>query len=816
MIARPPARPTISAAARRRTGCGVNVVLMALAGLCLAIAARGEQAKPEKTKLPGEVEAAFATFVATSKEAHKDIARKHLKTRSDEVARSVKLTAEQRAKLETEAEPAVAEWCDKFAGNLDTWLRPFLAEDAGRAMGMLGRWKPAEYATRPNVFANPQDAKSWGEALKRVLNAEQLAAHGKAASDRAASPAEQSPAVAAEAKADKPKLSDEVEKAFATFLMSTKEARKPLAEADLIKLCNEVAKSVKLTDEQRKKLEAEAAPAVGESCEKFAEKLDVWLRPFLAGYSDSALTNLNRWKPQQFASRNNVAASPQDTKAWEEAVKSVLTPGQLTVYQQDLGDRAARRKREIADYLKDALAVRRGQLSDLFKLEREGIAREITLDKERTAKLAAAEKATVDVILADDEKVATEQLMGASDDSWKQMFGSGGTYQFEGNTSKQPPTRRESWTKALSSVLSPDELKRWEAVQNRRQERRERAAMMGAVAELEDKILLSPEQRPKLEKLFLERWRRNSASSSNEIQIYPMNLLRNGSDGEVRDLLSKHQQGRWDEFVRSSNGNARNDAAPDKKKDKSAASVPVDPERVFAAHFVKIYHSQRDRMMAGMQDRVDELARVTSLSGAPLKLLQVAAKGSVERVLEGSWKGNVDRNVRANVEGVGAAFLQQRLEAMGESRYNIEGPEHHALWVQTLKTTLTDEQRKLYESVLADRDAYRDKAIVQILLAQLDSTLRISSEQADKLEPLIAGVVKDYWPDYQRTFSGNSYAIYPYYLPVLLSGVPEKDRKAILTPEQQKQFDADTQSRFSGWWDNMKRQHDTRMKAKAE
>ena len=138
---------------------------------------------------------------------------------------------------------------------------------------------------------------------------------------------------AEEAKPVKPKLPDEVEKAFAAFVAAATEARKLGAKGELSRLCDEVETSVKLTEDQRKKLEVEAAPAVTESCEKFAEKLDGWLRPFLVGYGDRGLSNLSRWKPDQFASRPNVAASPQDSKAWEEAVKRVLTPPQFVIYK---------------------------------------------------------------------------------------------------------------------------------------------------------------------------------------------------------------------------------------------------------------------------------------------------------------------------------------------------------------------------------------------------------------------------------------------------------------------------------------------------
>jgi hypothetical protein len=619
---------------------------------------------------------------------------------------------------------------------------------------------------------------------------------------------------AEDAKPAKPKLSDEVEKAFAAFITSSAEARKGIAKTELDKLCDEVSASVKLSDEQRKKLETEATPAIKESTDKFAEKLDGWLRPFLVGYGERGLNNLTRWKPEQFASRPNVASSPQDSKAWEEAVKRVLTPAQIVIYQEELGDKTARRKREIAAYLKDAMAMRRNQIEDAFRLERDGIARELLIDKERATKLEAAQKQAVDAILEEEQKTASKQLLAMNEDTWRQVYGSGGVQQFD-NSSKGPPTQRADWMKALATVLTPEELKRWEGTLAHRQERRERAAMMGAVAELEDKVLLSAEQRPKLEKIFLERWRKYPNNDNN--QIYPMNLLRSGQDNEITALLTNEQQKRWNEFVRGNYGNGRNAVAPAKQAKPSGTPQPVDPERVFAEYFVKVYHNQRANLMSSMQEHVDEIVRVTSITGEPLNLLQVAAKGAVERVLDdrlhsSNWKQNLENNTRGSVEGVGAAFLKQRLDAMGESRFNTSPPDENELWVETLTTVLTEDQRKSYESVLAERDAYRNRAIVQIVLAQLDATLRISGEQADKLEPLLAAVVKDYWVDYQRSFSGNNYAIYPYYLPVMLSGIPETDRKAILTPEQLKQFDGDGQNRYNGWWENMKRQHDQRMK----
>jgi hypothetical protein len=618
-------------------------------------------------------------------------------------------------------------------------------------------------------------------------------------------------ALAQDAKPEKVKLLPNVEKEFNAFIEKAKETRKGITKADLTKLCDEVATSVKLTAEQRARLETEAQPAIAETCDKFGSKLDEWLRPFIAGYGDRAMANLERWDANQFASKPNVAASPQDSKAWEVALNRVLTPEQREVYQSEMGDKPARRRKEIGIYLKDALAARRIQLVDAFKLEREGLVRELALDKERTVKLESAEKTAVDAILAEDEAAAVKQFSDLPDDMWRQMFSSGGTHQFDNvGGNKGPLTKREGWTQAIGTVLTADELQRWEKSLARRQERRDLAAKMGAVTELEERVLLSPEQRPKLEKVFLEAWRRQAPNENT--QIFPYNLLRGGtSDPEVRAVLTKEQLKRWDEFLRGST--ARGLAAVVRQEKSSAVTQPVDTEQLFATHLVKLYHGQRDRMTAVMQDRVDEIVRVTSLAGPPLKLVEVAAKGAVERVLDTSWKSSMDRNVRNSVQGVGPQFLKQRLDAMGESRYSVDPPEKHPVWSQALRAALTEEQLKAYDNVQAERMAYRERAIVNMVLAQLDSTLRLSGEQGDKLEPLLAASVKEYWQDYERNFSGSSYAIYPYYLPVLLSGIPKDDREAILTQEQVKQYDSEGNTRYSGWWESMKRNHDQRKKA---
>ena len=614
-----------------------------------------------------------------------------------------------------------------------------------------------------------------------------------------------------DAKPAKVKLSDDVEKAFTVFLITAKEARTNSCKSDLIKLCREVATTVKLTEEQRKKLETDAAPAVPEACEKFAEKLDAWLRPFVAGYGDRALTNLKRWKPEQFAARPNVISSPQDTKAWDEAVKRVLNPDQLKAYQAELGDRTLRRKKEIADYLREPLAERRKQLAEIFKGERSSAIRDLALDPDRAGKLQGGEKEAIDVLLAEDEKTATQQFMEMPDESWQQFYTSGGIYQFEQRSGKAVPAR-EKMTRYFASVLSAEELKRWEELGKVRQTRRDRAAMMGTVAELEDKILLSSEQRGKFEKLFLSRW--SQYSNNDMTQFYPMNLLRNGSDTDIRDLLTPEQKARWEDFQRGyGNNRAPKEAAGGKPKP-PASPQAVDVDRVFAAHLVELYHSQRDRMVSEMQQRVDEIARVTSVSGEALKMIQTAAKGAVERVLDMEWRTNVERNLRASVEGVAPQFLQQRLEAMGESRFQTQPAEAQPLWLETLLSVLTEEQRQKYEAVQSEREAYRSQAVVAIILSQLDAEMRFSPEQAEKLESLLNGIVKEYWPDYQRSFGNMNYAIYPYYLPVLLAGVPEEKRKAILTPEQTKQFDADAQTKYSSWWDNIQRLHDERVKGK--
>jgi hypothetical protein len=115
---------------------------------------------------------------------------------------------------------------------------------------------------------------------------------------------------------------------------------------------------------------------------------------------------------------------------------------------------------------------------------------------------------------------------------------------------------------------------------------------------------------------------------------------------------------------------------------------------------------------------------------------------------------------------------------------NRQGP---SIWDETVKVELTDSQKDAWKKETDARAAFREKAIAGVIMAEFDRKNPITDEQWTKLEPVIAGVIRDYSPEIAQIFSnfngvpwymGGGYTLMPF------AGVPVADLKAILSKAQ--------------------------------
>ena len=83
----------------------------------------------------------------------------------------------------------------------------------------------------------------------------------------------------------------------------------------------------------------------------------------------------------------------------------------------------------------------------------------------------------------------------------------------------------------------------------------------------------------------------------------------------------------------------------------------------------------------------------------------------------------------------------RRHDAIPDSESVVRhGAEQHQIWVKALENILSVEQRELYAAHRAKREAYRRRAMIQAIVAELDGTLLFTAQQR---EQVMAAIEKD-------------------------------------------------------------------------
>ena len=257
------------------------------------------------------------------------------------------------------------------------------------------------------------------------------------------------------------------------------------------------------------------------------------------------------------------------------------------------------------------------------------------------------------------------------------------------------------------------------------------------------------------------------------------------------------------------------------KAEKQQWTFPVPPEllteqeliqQAISMHLAETEDEQASNLVRGMDIVVGDVRRTTNPPKERLRLLQVAAKGTVEQHID-KWRVTQENQVRQQAMGNTAQQVKQRLDGLGNVSFNSgngrEQPEDEPLWRDTVKQILTPEEQQKWSVAANGREAYRQQAIVAMLVAELDRQLDLTLSQCEKIEPVAAKVVKDYLVD-MSSFLERGNGIDFRLLLTAFAGVPEPERQTLLNQEQAAkwmQITADYQS----WWQNIERTHAQRL-----
>jgi hypothetical protein len=645
------------------------------------------------------------------------------------------------------------------------------------------------------------------------------------------------PVHAQETAAARPKavFPPEIEAKFADFLKKVTEAKRQVLNQQMERQIQDLQKVTGLGPEPVKALEAAAGQAVDLYLPKWSAKLDEMIRQGYGGARPSqqmlAALEAMMLHPAAYAAADwpGVTAEPMEETTWTDALRRTLSPEQLTAWDKVQAEHQAALDKEIGGYLDAQVDKARQKDRQLMQAKASGIARLVGLSDERAGQLNALGRSAADQAAEAAKGSTRKVLLAMSEAQRTQIIKNQGF--FMANDENAMPERLAMWRDGLAKLLSPDEQKILQAAQEEHKRERTRAAAQLLLALLDEKIAFSAAQRQQLQPIA-ERLVQTEpslfpeANTAGYVSFSPRTfdtVAAKAAPGDLRAILDPVQCQRWEEIKVRGEADRGEDpeefppnaaAPPAEATPAPAPGEPEDVEQDISDFLYPKAERERKRTVAFMVLQAEDAARINALAADRGARLQTAARGAAEESL-GDWKSNLEQVVRSQMQDATPQDVKVRLDNIQDYYFRQigEAPEQTSLWKKTVQTELTEPQRTAWQKEVDARGLYHDTAIASFITAEFDRQNPLTPEQWDKIVPLVAGVLKDYSPDIARMFSynmdQNPWYLQGYTLFLPFAGMPEKDLKAILSPEQwQRWTGSEEYGNVTSYWSTIQTMHD--------
>lgn len=755
------------------------VVLTGNGGVQAQTPSRAELKKP----LSDAVEKVLGDFVQLCAPEKKKQLTAHMEEVVKTIDTTVKLTPEEKLALQAESKKAVETTVKAWQPLALMMMRTYLSRTSdSAAIRHIGMWKPEVAGPNEPVedWTPPDEDEAWLAALKTTLGEARYATWHEA----------------------DVKAKQQVEKEIASHLERwVRESRGPMNE-DLRARIELMTKKLTLSEAQVKDLNKTAEDLLDRLSNAEQKRATRMLRTLPPAARENIMGR------SYFYIRFDRPRGEVWDKTWDEAAAKVLPAESLAQWHKADKEERSKAETEVTDMIKPSEQQAEQQMEMTMGTEIDNMVGALSLTKERQQALEKLSKEAIQDSLKLARKGWLQQAKNYSATERKRIRGN----VFFGISDEQHAMKQPTWTEGIKKLLTEEERTRMATDSKQRDQRTGLAVSRACLAEMDKILVLSQDQRAKLEPVVMETMksiteqRRQQYWSYNAIQLFQ--TAGNAKEEKVRAILDGVQWKHWRELISSNNNNSNNNL-PDLNG--SFPEVP-DMEAAISQHMYKMFVAERRKTLALMMPQVEEAARLLALPEPAVARLTTAAKGAVETSLE-QWRRYTESLVRQSVQTATPKNLLQALAGTTRANYgrNGSGPQDSELWKTTLKTTLTDAQQKKLQQVTHERLNYRLKAMAAMSVSELDRRRKLSSEQCAKAEAALQKVLATYLPDIERYMSAQWFLQY-YYALVPLAGVPEKEMQEILTPEQWKLCkDRDLPDAMQ-YWEGVKNNHEQRMK----
>lgn len=627
---------------------------------------------------------------------------------------------------------------------------------------------------------------------------------------------------AADEEEKKPKLSADEEKAFGEFVKKAGESRREQLKAAMEKTVSELVEVTKLDSAGKEKLEALVPRAVDASMDKWDEKFREWVLPMLIQSGDAAAT-LKQWKPFQFATNNKLAGvvSPAQTVVWKEGVKQILTAEQWSA--QEVAEKARRLKvlHEMDDYLTASGAQAGDALAQAMDAHLKRFLQSAEIDEERQKKLKQAADAAVKSTLTAWRQRAENIVLEMDDKSREQISRQTGNVMGVDTTDKaNRPDQQQVWQDAVAQILTESERKLLDARRAEIRIRRANALTMSLIADLDRLVGFSETQRTKLRELggkrmlsLPERYFDSPDNGYYSIdQAEMLQQIKRIEEKQLSGVLDAGQLKRWKAITPEQLSGNRMYAR------RSAASAGVkapevvdefEAERMISGILHREVKAAKQKMLAMMESRVENISRVAQPAAETVTVLRTAAKGAAEQLAFNSISP-LEQWVRQQLQGLKPADIPARLRNFSLPNFaGGQAPGDPQVWTAAVNRLLTPQQREAWKTESDAREAWRIRSLSAMVLTEVEKRVLLKPEQIDALQKKLDAVIRDYEPDFSSFFSFG-WHLQGYYCTIPLAILTDKEMEEIFDKKQLETVKERCMANILQYAEMLRKQHEQR------
>jgi hypothetical protein len=631
----------------------------------------------------------------------------------------------------------------------------------------------------------------------------------------------------------KVEFSAEAEAKFSEFLTKASEAKRKQWVERMKKDIAEIAKVAKVDAEGVEKLGAIANEAAELCRAGWEKKIDqFWRRQYgrqpqeaFVQIIDQVMSQVDQYVQNDFFGDY---VRPQEHPVWIEGLKRVLTAEQLAIWEKAQATRKEVLTKDIGDFLKPLVAQNREQFSRMRIARGAEIKQTLALSKERSDQVDALANAIADEAAETWRKHAERNLLLLEDTVRRNVMKNG---QYFVGLDEEDLSRQETmWKEGVAKLLSAEDNQRLEKVREDRKDRRIRACALLIIAEFDQKIAFTTSQRERLRALVEKvvpsintLFPNENNPYGNEITLFT--IFTNGAkikEEDIKEILDPLQLQHWHEVSAQPESDLRSRRVLVRKNRRTAVEneppanlEPEDVENLISDFLRDKTAGERKRGLLSMIVKAEDAARIAMVNPESVERLQTAARGAAEQSFA-VWRVNLETNIRGNLNDADAENLKTRLASIPEYQlgggYNSDA--EATILDEALKMELSDGQQAAWKKELDARKEYRAKAISAYILTQFDRRHLLTAEQFEKLAPKIEVVLREYDREFAQMFSYAGGWHLQYFSQLMpFAGIPEKELKEILSKEQWESWSGSNEcSNANNYWENIKRNHEQRMK----